>query len=1104
MSKNRIYGERFTNVGMIFRQTGKPRGRRTGLLLLSAVFCLSSLFAAEPASGAPRSGSAAAPAGEAAPNSFSPSQKDITVTGSVVDEDGGPLSGVTVVVKNSGAGVITNSNGEFSIKAPDANSVLAFSFLGYEPQELVVGDRRILTVILKESAQELEDVVVVGFGTQKKESLVSAITTVRPSELKGPTSNLTTMIGGQIAGMISYQRSGEPGQDNAEFFIRGVGSFGAGKVDPLILIDGIESSSTDLARLQPDDIADFSVLKDATASAVYGARGANGVVLVNTKSGREGKTQFNFRAENSISTNTKNFRFADNITYMELANEAVLTRNPQSPLTYSKDKIEQTRRGADPVLYPNNNWIDQLIKPSTMNQRFNANLSGGGRVARFYLAGTFNIDNGVLRNDNKNDFKNNISLKNYSIRSNTDLQLTKTTVATVRVYAQFDDYKGPIGGGENIFRSAMAANPVAFPAVYPQSYSPNTTHPMFGSALTPNSTEVLYKNPYAQMVSGYQVNNSSTINAQIEFKQDFGFWVPGLTARAMGYTQRYSFFTTSRQYNPFFYKANVTSQGVVLAPFNDGSNNSIGTPGTEYLNYSEGEKKVSTAYYGEAVINYDRTFADRHKVTGMLIGTIRHSIVGNAGSLEASLPSRNLGLSGRFTYGYDSRYLLEFNFGYNGSERFAPNKRWGFFPSIGGGWVISNEKFFGSLKNVVSELKLRASYGLIGNDQIGRAEDRFFYLSRVNLNETGDRSQVFGENFLYSRPGVLMERYANYEIGWEESRQLNVVLDMNIAGVNIIVEGYRQKRTNILLDRTYIPGTMGLHATVQANTGEAESHGIDISADYSKFFRSGIWTTLRGNFTYAKNKITVYDEPQYPANEYYRSRVGYPFAQTWGYVAERLFVDDEEVVNSPTQKFGDIPVAAGDIKYRDINGDGQITEADKIPIGFPTTPEINYGFGGTIGYKNFDLSLFFQGSARSSIFIGPGDISPFVMKTGDGEIGNQNGLLRVIADNHWSEDNRNLYAFWPRLSDRINENNTQVSTWWMRNGAMLRLKSVEIGYNLPEKAARKIGMSKLRVYVNATNLFAVSNFKLWDPEMGANGLGYPLQRVFNIGITLGL
>lgn len=1033
-------------------------------------------------------------------------QDKITVRGSIIDEDGNPVPAAAVYLKgNTSSGTVSNDLGEFVITVPDDLAVLVFSSLGYVEQEVTVEGRRVLSIIMQTDSQMMEDAVVVGFAKQTKENVVSAVTSIKPAALKGPTSNLTTMIGGQVAGMISYQRSGEPGEDNAEFFIRGVGTFGAGKVDPLILIDGIESSNDDLARLQPDDISDFSVLKDASASAVYGARGANGVILVNTKSGMEGKTRFNFRAENSISTNTQNFQFADNITYMELANEAALTRNPLAPLTYSREKIEHTRRGDNPILYPDNNWIDQLIKPYTMNQRFNLNISGGGRVARYYLAGTFNIDNGVLRNSSMNNFNNNISLKNYSVRSNTDLQLTKTTVATVRMYAQFNDYHGPVGGGSAIFNAAMASNPVAFPAVYPQEYAPGVTHPMFGSALMPNSTSQLYRNPYAQMVSGYQIYNESNISAQIEFRQDFGFLTPGLTARVMGYTKRYAYTASSRSYSPFYYWANQTSQGVVLMPYNEGGDGSIGNQGTEYLNYTEGEKKVNTEYYGEAVVNYDRTFADRHQVTGMLLGTIKHSQVGNAGSLEKSLPYRNLGLAGRFTYNYDKRYLVEFNFGYNGSERFAANHRWGFFPSIAGGWIISNEKFYGpGLKKVLSNLKLRASYGLIGNDQIGSDEDRFFYLSNVNLNETGDRSGIFGENFGYNRPGVLLTRYANYDIGWETSKQLNIGLDMTLADINFIFEVFRQDRSNILLERTNIPYTMGLHAAVKANTGAATSHGVDLSAEYNKSFANGWWTALRANFTYAANEITAYDEPIYNDNEYYRSRLGYPIDQQWGYVAERLFVDDEEVDNSPTQNFGDVPVQAGDIKYKDMNGDGQITEADKIPIGYPVVPEINYSFGGSVGFKNFDFSLYFQGSARSSIFIAPDKISPFVMRTGEGEEGMQNGLLKVIADDHWSEDNRNLYAFWPRLTDRNNPNNTQPSTWWMRNGSFLRLKSVELGYTLPAKTAQKIKLSNLRVYVNASNLFCISSFKLWDPEMGGNGLGYPLQRVYNIGINLGL
>lgn len=1030
--------------------------------------------------------------------------QNIEVSGSVIDEDGFPIPGAVVYVKgDTSHGVSSNEVGEFTIKVSNPDAVLVFSIMGYETKEVGVKGRKVLSVILKTDSIVMEDAVVVGFAKQNRENVIGSVTSIKPTELKGPTSNLTTMIGSQVAGMISYQRSGEPGEDNAQFFIRGVGSFGAGKVDPLILIDGIESSNTDLARLQPDDISDFSVLKDASAAAVYGARGANGVILVNTKSGEAGKTKFYFRAENSISTNTRNLAFADNISYMELANEAALTRNPMAPLTYSRDKIAHTLAGDNPYLYPNNNWVDLLIKPYTMNQRFNANISGGGKVARYYVAGTFNIDNGILRNDAGNEFQNNIRLNNYSIRSNTDLQLTKTTVATVRMYAQFDDYTGPIGGGSNVFASAMAANPVAFPAIYPAEWSPKTTHPMFGNALMPNTSE-LFRNPYAEMVSGYQAYNTSTINAQIEFKQDFGFLLPGLSARVMGYTQRYSHFSNSRAYSPFFYRANVTSKGIDLLAYNTGGEGSIGTQGTEYLNYTEGDKVVNTVYYGEAVVNYDHVFADRHHVTGMLLGTIRNSLTGNAGTLEASLPSRNVGLAGRFTYDYRSRYLMEFNFGYNGSERFSPQKRWGFFPSIAGGWIISNEGFYGhDLKKVLSNLKLRASYGLIGNDQIGNTGDRFFYLSNVDVNADGDRSVTFGENFGYTRNGVVTTRYANYDIGWEESRQLNFGLDMTLCDVNFIFEVYRQNRSNILLDRQFIPASMGLGASVKANTGKAVSRGVDLSAEYSKAFKSGWWTSLRGNFTYASNEITSYDEPVYKSNEYYRSRIGYSFGQTWGYVAERLFVDDDEVANSPKQAFGDIPVSAGDIKYKDINGDGVITEADKIPIGWSTTPEINYSFGGTLGYKNFDVSLYFQGQSRTSLFIDPSAISPFVLRSGS-EAGRQNGLLKVIADDHWSEENRNLYAFWPRLSDRLNDNNTQVSTWWMRNGSMLRLKSVEIGYNLPDKALRKMKMSQLRVYLNANNLFNISSFKLWDPEMGSNGLNYPIQRVFNIGVTMGI
>lgn len=1019
------------------------------------------------------------------------------ITGKVVDSGGGDLPGVSVVLKGTQTGVITNEDGNFIIKAK-IGDVLDFSFIGMNPIEFKVGDKAKIRIVMEEQSSSLDEVVIVGFGKQKKESLVSSISTINMKEIKGPTSNLTNMLAGHIAGLISFQRSGEPGKDDSKFFIRGVGSFGAGKVNPLILIDGIESSSTDLSRLQPDDIDAFSVLKDATASAVYGARGANGVILVSTKAGKQEKTKFNFRFENSISGNTRNFKFADNITYMSLANEAALTRDPLATLLYSQNKIEHTKNNDNPLLYPNNNWIDQLIKDYTINQRFNMNLSGGGTVAQYYIAGTFNIDNGVLKAGLSKGFNNNIKLKNYSIRANTNIKLTPSTEGIIRVYGQFDDYNGPIGGGQEIFNSAIWANPVMFPTSYPVSMSPFTKHEMFGNAIIPG-TKSLFDNPYAKMVSGYQTYNSSNFMSQIEIKQNLNKLISGLNLRVMGYLQRYSYFNTSRQFNPFFYSVTVDEQNkATLKPLNDGGVNSIGTVGTEYLNYAEGSKVVNSTYYGEFVFNYEQTFKKKHNVGGMLIGTIRNYVNGNAGNLQASLPARNLGLSGRASYNYDSRYFLEYNFGYNGSERFAKNNRWGFFPSIGIAWSIAAEKFWIPMKDIIGNFKFRASYGLVGNDQIGDTNDRFFYLSNVNLND-GGRGYTFGEQFSYYKNGVSISRYANDLIGWEKSRQLNLAVDLSIKDLNITVEYFRQKRSNILMARSYLPATMGLFTSaynIRANVGKVDNKGIDISIDYNKYFINKSWIQARANFTYAHNEVKVYDEPTYTDNEYYRTRVGRPVNQEYGYIAERLFIDNQDIANSPKQNFG--KYLPGDIKYRDMNGDGQITDADRVPIGYPTAPEINYGFGFTYGWKSFDINAFFQGSARSSFFINPENITPFVMNGG-----RQNGLLKSIADDHWSEDYRNIYAFWPRLSDKQIGNNNQRSTWWMRNGAFLRLKSVELGYNAPKRFLQKFGIDNFRVYLNASNLFVISKFKMWDPEMGGEGIGYPIQKVYNIGIMIG-
>lgn len=1008
------------------------------------------------------------------------------ITGLVTDTTGAPLVGVTVYLKGKkNIGTMTDQNGRFILEVPE-QATLVFTMVGYDDQEMELNGENSLNIVMSNKNDQLDEVVVVAFGKQKKADVVGSVTTINPKILKTPSSNLTTALAGQIAGVIAYQRSGEPGQDNAEFFIRGITTFGAGKKDPLILIDGRESSTNDLARLQPDDIEGFSILKDATATSVYGARGANGVVLVSTKTGDAGKTRFNVRFENSISSNTRNFKLADNITYMKLANEAVATRDPLNTL-YSESKIAHTEAGDDPYIYPNNDWMKQMVRDNTYNSRLNFNLSGGTDRVRYYIAGTYNIDNGLLKTVNTNNFNSNVKSKNYEVRSNVDIKLTNTTNATVRTTGRFSDYNGPIGGGSGIFNQIITANPVRFPAFFPNSFLPGVKHPLFGNEQTQGG---LYTNPFANMVSGFQQTSTSGLVAQLEIDQDFDFILPGFSMRMMAYTQRNSSFSLNRKYSPFFYRVTLDDDGKVsgLELLNE-------TSASSALAYSEGAKVLNTNNYLEVSANYDKTYNEKHKVTGMLIGIMSNYLTANAGSLQLSLPHRNLGVSGRFTYGYDGRYLAEFDFGYNGSERFSKDHRFGFFPSVGFAWNVSKENFWSDFSGAISSLKLRGTYGLVGNDQIGSDNDRFFYIADVNLND-GGKGYRFGDNFLTNIPGISIKRYENPNISWEKSYKADVGLDLGMFNEDLTIQldFYKERRTDILMPRAFIPTTMGLNpgAPVQANVGEAEGKGVDLALDYSTVINNHNWITIRGNFTYAASKYIFNEEPNYPENEKYQSKIGYSLGQQWGLIADRYFVDQKEVANSPKQNYGGYE--AGDLKYLDVNGDGQITDLDRVPIGYPVTPEIIYGFGFSYGFHSFDFSAFFQGSARSSFFINPGAISPFV---------NNHGLLDVIAQSHWSENNRDEFAFWPRLSTEAMNNNQVSSTWWLRNGAFVRLKKVELGYTVQANALNRMKIKNLRFYANALNLFALSKFKLWDVEMGGNGLGYPIQRVINFGLNLG-
>lgn len=1012
------------------------------------------------------------------------------VSGRVTDVDGQPIPGAIITVVGTPRGVITDVDGTYEIVISDGEK-LEFSSVGMETQVIAVVPGSRVDVTLHPKTEELENVTVVAFGKQKKESVISSIATVNPADLRTPSSNLTTALAGRIAGMISYQTSGEPGQDNAEFFIRGITSFGTGKVDPLILIDNVEVSTHDLSRMHPDDIQSFSILKDATATALYGARGANGVILVTTKEGKEGKARVSFRLENSFSMPTQEIEMADAITYMRLANEAALTRNPLAATPYSNAKIDNTILGLNPFVFPTTDWMNVLTKDVTVNQRANLNISGGGKVARYYIAGSFSQDNGILNVDKRNNFNNNIDLKKYLVRSNININFTPTTEAIVRVHGTFDDYIGPISGGSDLYRKMLRVSPVRFPAYYaPDEAYSQSQHILFGG-----HDGDQYMNPYAEMVKGYREETKTLMMAQLEIKQDFSPLINGLSGRVLFNTLRNSSFDLSRSYSPFYYQVqryDRQSDEYFLNELNPES-------GTEFLNYSPGYKIVSSAVYAEASLSYNRTFAEKHGVSGMFVLIGRNALDGNAGSLSESLPKRNLGLSGRFTYNYDSRYFTEFNFGYNGSEKFDRGHRWGFFPSFGAGWVVSNETFWrdGSIANLISNLKLRATYGLVGNDEIGST--RFFYLSQVNIG--AGRSYTTGFDFNgRTRSGVTISNYPNSLIGWEVAYKTNLGLELGLLDnkAEIIVDMFREHRTNILQTRADIPVSMGLWSTPQVNVGEATGEGIDVSVDYNHSLNDKVWLVARGNFTYARSTFQYYEEPDFSGTSW-RSRVGQPISQQWGYVAERLFIDNADMLSAPRQDFGEY--GAGDIKYKDINGDNVINEIDMVPIGYPTTPELNYGFGLSVGYRNFDASFFLQGSGRYSFWIDAAAMSPFVQTTSGGKI-LETGLPRFIATDYWSEVSQDPRAGWPRLSNYLIDNNNQRNTWFMRNGSFLRLKSVEVGYNLPSAILSRMNLERFRIYLSGTNLLNFSDFKLWDVEMGGNGLGYPLQQVYNLGVNI--
>ena len=1000
-------------------------------------------------------------------------KKEIKVTGKVLDENGEGVPGANVVVKGDKTkGTMTDIEGNFTLTVP-ANTVLVASFIGYTPTEFPLNGKTNVILKIAPDAKQLDEVVVVGFGAQKKASVVGAVQTVKASELRSPSSTLSNSFAGRIAGVVAVQRGGEPGADGANFWIRGISTF-ASNTSPLVFIDNVEVSIGDLNALSPEVIEGFSILKDATATALYGARGANGVMLITTRNGKDmEKARINIRVQNSFTQPTKTVKVADGIDYMIARNDAVLNRTPNAQPYYSEEVIEGTRKQLNPYIYPNVDWENYLFKDFTTTQSANVNVTGGGKRVTYFLSGTLNNDNGMLKKDSKNNFDNNINQLRLSLQANVGVNLTSTTKANVRLNAQVLDYSGSAAGTDAIYQGIFEAPPVMFAPVLPAQNGED--YILFGNR-NGGPVSGRYRNPYAEMVRGYSEKNESTMIASLDLEQDLKFIVPGLKAKGLISFKNWATTNVVRSFDPYFYG---------IKDYEQGAN---GEYTYTYEAITKGSKALSTSTSngGDRLLNYQlsldyaQTFADKHNVGAMLVYLQRDYNQNAPADFYATLPVRNQGIAGRVTYGYDDRYMIEANFGYNGSENFGEGKRFGFFPSVAIGYNISNENFFTPLRKVISNLKIRGSYGKVGNSS---TDSRFPYLTYVNLSGA---SYTFGNNWQNTGTGAIITRYGAAGARWETGIKADMGVELNLFNsLNITFDWFTETRKDIFMRRNIVPAESGITGDLRpyANLGKVKNQGVDLNIEYNKAFSRDLIVSLKGSFTYAKNTLLEADEPSYPEEEAYRSEIGKPLNRYTGLIAMGLFKDEADVENSPEQTFSP-NLKPGDIKYKDLNGDGKIDSNDMTEIGDPTVPQIVYGFGGSVQYKSFDFSVFFQGVAKTSLMMQ--NIHPF---TSD-----QTTLLDFIAKDYWTEENPHPNAEYPRLISNLDShNNFMNSTYWLRSAAFLRLKNVEIGYTY--KVAR--------LFISGQNLLTFSPFKHWDPELGGGkGLTYPNLRVATIGLQL--
>ena len=999
-----------------------------------------------------------------------------TVTGTVTDATfNEPVVGAGVYIKDATVGVTTDIDGKFELTYNSSKPViLVCSVLGYDQQEIVVDKQDVVNFVLKESSEMLSEVVTVAFGTQKKESVIGAISSPKIENLKLPTAQLSTSLAGQVAGVISVQSSGEPGE-GSQFWIRGISSLNAESRSPLVLVDGIERS---LDLVDVNDIASFSVLKDATATALYGVRGANGVILITTKGGEKGAPKISVNAEVGLVQPTKIPEFVNSIELAETYNSDYRLNHGYD--YYDAATLDMYRSSADPDLYPNVNWIDGLFKNLTSNQKANASISGGGDIVKYYVSGAYYHEGGIYKVDDMNRWDTNVDYDKFNFRSNVDVKVTPSTTLNVNLSTIYEVKTTPNTDMDYIWQSAYIVSPNAVP----MRFSDGSLAVCKGSSAG--------NNPYNLITqSGFREYYTTNAQSLIGLTQDFGGITESLKGLMFNAKVSYDAINTSRlNYGnePEMFIANGRDEdgNLILERVRTGNSQMV------YSKSSTGDK----VFYFESSLVYNRDF-NKHSVGGLFMFNLKSRKNVQAGDINLSIPYRTQGIAGRVTYGYDNRYYLEGNFGYNGSENFSPGKRFGFFPSIAAGWRISEEKFFQPAKKVVNKLKLRASYGTVGNDNIG-GNRRFIY----NGTFVEEGSYMFGNGTYNTYNAIRVGDAANPDVGWEKSRKLDAGVEFSLFNfIDVQASYFQDHRTGIFLQYKQMSDSWGINSAPYLNFGETKNRGVDVDVNGSRRF-GDFTVSLRGNFTF--NRSEVIENAEAPSIYPYRDMRGKPIGQQTGLVALGLFQSQDEIDNSP------VPsglVRVGDIKYKDVNGDGRIDENDYVPIGRSWLPEITYGFGASVQWKSIDVSVFFQGTGNVTMFLDGPAVKPF--SSGDPYM---SGFYKEVYNNMWTLDNPDPNATYPRVSELNSVNNNQYrSTFWQRDVSYLRLKNATVGYTLPSRCTRKARISALRFYVTGYNLLTFSGFKLFDPELGAGkatadgrygGNAYPPSRTITFGFNI--